>query len=64
MCINSQIVDAENLNRHPWQEAARVETFLGLPSVVGKKSAFFYSKEKGFYCPKWEDKSTALLFDP
>ena len=52
MCINSQIVDAENLNRHPWQEAARVETFLGLPSVVGKKSAFFYSKEKGFYCPK------------
>lgn len=43
------LVDGENLIRDPYIEMKKLESFLGLPSMISKKD-FVFVKQKGFYC--------------
>ena len=38
--------------KHPWQEVAKVEKFLGLPNLQGKREQFVFNETKHFYCLK------------
>ena len=44
------IVDGKNLVDQPWQELAKVESFLGLRHEIGKKEEFYFNNQKGFFC--------------
>ena len=44
------VVDGKNLVDRPWDEMRKVEAFLGIRNEVGKREAFYFSAQKGFYC--------------
>ncbi len=46
-----EIIDGENLIKHPWQELERIQDFLGLEREITRDS-FVFNQEKGFYCMK------------
>ncbi len=47
------IVSAENLVKKPWEELAKVETFLGIEHVLNG-DFFYFNETRGFYCAKKE----------
>ena len=44
------IVDGKNLVDQPWEELAKIESFLGLRPEISKKEEFYLNEAKGFYC--------------
>ena len=48
------VVDGDNFILRPWEEAARLQDFLGIPREIHRGS-FVKSKTKEFYC--WKENS-------
>ncbi|XP_076440833.1 heparan sulfate glucosamine 3-O-sulfotransferase 1-like [Babylonia areolata] len=48
------LVDGENLVAHPWQELAKVESFLGLEHQI-TRDHFTFNTTRGFYCFRTAD---------
>ncbi|KAL8597154.1 hypothetical protein ACOMHN_050490 [Nucella lapillus] len=56
------LVDGENLIAHPWQELAKVESFLGLEHQMGRE-LFSFNTTRGFYCFRARGTHTCLSKD-